>query len=141
MPDGPSDFNMQIADVWLSGPGNFESVLVGKVACIIIWLPTQTILRASQGAERLFGYFSQELDKRNLSILIPPRFRQAHEGHVKQFAIKPLTRPMGKAGMKFIGLRKDGAEFPCRIALDDVRYRDWVFGMATIVPVAEEATA
>ncbi len=75
-----------------------------------------TIIMVNRQAEALFGYSPEELLGRQLEILLPQRFREAHIAHREHYFSAPLTRPMG-AGLQLSGRRKDGTEFPVDISL------------------------
>ena len=66
--------------------------------------------------EEIFGYDRAELLGSPVEKLIPAELRAAHRGHRDDYARAPRTRPMG-AGLRLLGLRKDGATFPVEISL------------------------
>lgn len=75
------------------------------------------ITQFNYGAEAVFGYTKDEIVGRNLNMLIPDRFRAAHERYVKQFAASGVSaRRMGERAEIF-GLRKDGSEFPAEASI------------------------
>jgi len=75
-----------------------------------------TILLVNTRAEEMFGYPKAEIIGKPHDILLPERFRRAHEKHVAHFFKEPRTRPMGQ-GLELAGLRQDGSEFPVEISL------------------------
>ena len=74
------------------------------------------IIELNPCAERLFGYFKQELIGQPIESLVPPQSRQLHGKHVQDFFAEPRTRAMGR-GLSLAGRRKDGSEFPVEISL------------------------
>jgi PAS domain S-box-containing protein len=78
------------------------------------------ILHANSQTARLFGWPLQELLGRQLEVLVPPRFREAHAGHRQQFFTDPRARGMG-SGLELSGLRRDGSEFPIEVSLSPLR--------------------
>lgn len=77
-----------------------------------------TIIYSTQAAKKLFGY--PELDAKNLKDIIPVRFRERHNDHLRHFRANPKERPMGSLQMSLIGLKNDGSEFPIEIGLNPI---------------------
>jgi PAS domain S-box-containing protein len=85
----------------------------------------QRITFFNQGAERMFGYSTEEILGESLDILIPDPYRAAHAGHVRAFGASPVVaRRMGERG-QIVGQRKNGEVFPAdaSISKQDVRGR------------------
>jgi PAS domain S-box-containing protein len=107
---------------------------------------SQRITYFNQGAENVFGYSADELMGERLEVLIPPRFRAAHEDQVRSFGEGPVAaRRMGERG-QITGLRKDGDVFPAdasisRIQVDGKRIYTAVLRDITERKRAEEALA
>jgi len=77
----------------------------------------QRIIHFNHGAEQIFGWRSDEAIGRDLSVLIPERYRRAHPGHMHDFArADVVARRMGERGEIF-GLRRDGTEFPAEASI------------------------
>ncbi len=71
----------------------------------------------NQGAERIFGWRAAEVVGKELSILIPERFRSGHGQRMAGFHHGDATaRRMGERGTIY-ALRKDGAEFPAEASI------------------------
>jgi PAS domain S-box-containing protein len=86
--------------------------------------------------EEMFGYKREELLGRNLSVLVPERFRAAHEGHTAAYFAHPRTREMGQ-GMDLAGLRRDGTEFPVEISLSYVAEEEKRLALSFITDITE----
>lgn len=75
-----------------------------------------TILLVNARAEQMFGYPKKDIIGKPHAVLLPERFRKAHEEHVAHFFEEPRVRPMGQ-GLELAGRRRDGSEFPVEISL------------------------
>ncbi len=63
-------------------------------------------------AQLMFGYTDNELLGKPIDLLIPERFRQAHEGNIAAFRRSGVNARMKDARIDIVGLRSDGREFP-----------------------------
>jgi PAS domain S-box-containing protein len=78
---------------------------------------TQRITFFNEGAVRVFGYEVSEMMGRQLTMLLPERYRGAHGGHITAFGASPVTaRRMGERSL-ISGVRKNGEEFPAEAAI------------------------
>ena len=75
------------------------------------------IIFFNQGAERVFGWTAAEVTGRDLSLLLPDRFRPGHAERVAGFGHGDrAARRMGERGTIY-ALRKDGSEFPAEATI------------------------
>ena len=77
----------------------------------------QRIVLFNQQAEAMFGHPAHEVIGRPLEILLPPRSRKGHKGHVEGFAAGSVSRRLMSDRSELYGLRKDGEEFPLEITI------------------------
>ena len=78
------------------------------------------VVNYNHGAEEIFGWQRAEVTGRPLSVLLPERFREAHEGHIAHFAQSPrAARRMGER-QEIFGLRRDGSEFLAEASISRV---------------------
>jgi len=77
----------------------------------------QRIVGFNKGAEDTFGYLAEEVLGKPLSVLMPERFADAHQAHVRGFAEGgEAGRLMG--GQRFVyARRRDGSEFPAEASI------------------------
>lgn len=98
-------------------PELFSGLLAIAADAVIALDDEQRIIFFNEGAERIFGWSAQEVGGKPLAILLPTRFRDAHEGHVRGFAAAHgRARVMGER-QQISGLRKSGEEFPAEAAI------------------------
>ncbi len=99
------------------GPNTlFEKLFEASPDAIVVTDAEGRITSINSQVEHLFGYGRQELIGREVEILVPERFRQAHPDHRSAYKAHASVRPMG-AGLELFGRRKDGSEFPVDIML------------------------
>ena len=68
------------------------------------------------GAERIFGFASDEVIGRSLTALMPERFREAHRTGLARYVATGEARVIGKT-LELAGRRKDETEFPLELSL------------------------
>ncbi|HLI56585.1 MAG TPA: EAL domain-containing protein [Actinomycetota bacterium] len=91
-------------------------------------------------AEAMFGYDRSELLSRELELLVPGDFREAHRQHRADYARHPFVRPMG-GGLQLRGVRKDGSAFPVDVSLSPVGEGPARLYVAAIRDVSERKAA
>lgn len=74
------------------------------------------ILFSNDSIKTIFGYDADEIIGKNMTLLIPERYKELHLKGLETFQISNnLWRSVGR--VKMIGTRKDGTEFPFEISL------------------------
>jgi protein-histidine pros-kinase len=104
-----------------SGPardaeGKFRALLEAAPDAIVIVREDGCIELVNAQAEALFGYRREELLEQPIEVLVPHRYRRAHESHRTRYFALARVRPMG-ADLDLYARRKDGSEFPVEISL------------------------
>ena len=90
----------------------------------------------SSGAERLFGYRRSEALDRNVAMLMPSPYREAHDGYLAAYRETGVKKIIG-IGREVIGRRKDGATFPMYLSIGEM----WLAGRRYFVGVAHDLTS
>jgi PAS domain S-box-containing protein len=70
---------------------------------------------------KLFQYEPQEVIGKNISILMPPPYKQEHDHYIDRYQTTGRAHIIG-IGREVTGLRKDGTQFPFRLGVSDVNF-------------------
>ncbi|MDQ0477261.1 PAS domain-containing sensor histidine kinase [Chryseobacterium gotjawalense] len=81
------------------------------------------IERINPAGLKIFGYQNDELVGQNVSILMPEPDRSAHHQYMQHYRKTGEKKSIGKI-REVIGQRKDGTQFPLRLAVSEVQYLD-----------------
>jgi two-component system sensor kinase FixL len=71
-------------------------------------------------SERMFGWRPDEVQGRNISMLMPEPFRTQHDAYLHRYLATGEKRIIG-IGRIVVGARKDGTTFPMELAVGEVR--------------------
>ena len=79
--------------------------------------PESRIVSWNAGATAMFGWTAEEAIGRELTMLMPERFRAAHLAGIARLVRTVEPRLVGAGPVQLEGLRKDGTEFPIELTL------------------------
>jgi PAS domain S-box-containing protein len=94
----------------------FQSLVESATDAIVVANGRGIIVTWNRAASRLFGYATDEIVGQALTILMPARYRQAHEKGLARIEATGQGRVMGSV-VELHGLRKNGEEFPIELSL------------------------
>jgi PAS domain S-box-containing protein len=93
----------------------FRSLVDSATDAIVVADHRGFIVSWNRSASKLFGYADKEVVGQPLTLLMPTRYRHAHEQGFARMESTGTSRLMG-AVMELHGLRNDGAEFPIELS-------------------------
>jgi PAS domain S-box-containing protein len=88
------------------------------------------------GAERLFGRSSSEVMGKNVSMLMPSPYQEAHDGYLKAYRETGQAKIIG-LGREVVGLRKDGSVFPLDLAVTETEVAGKRFFIGVVRDITE----
>jgi PAS domain S-box-containing protein len=94
----------------------FRSVMDAASDAIIVSDGHGRIVSWNRGAQAMFGYPEPEVLGQPLAMLMPERYRRAHQEGLRRFIGTGESRLIGST-VELEGMRKDGSEFPLELSL------------------------
>ncbi|MEZ5540861.1 MAG: PAS domain S-box protein [Pseudomonadota bacterium] len=94
--------------------------IVDTVVDGIITINEKGIIESfNPAAEMIFGYRSEEVAGKNVSLLMPESYRHAHNGYLENYCLTGERKVIG-IGREVEGLRRDGSVFPMDLAVSEM---------------------
>lgn len=104
----------------------FRSLVQSAPDAIVVADEHGYIVSWNEAAAKMFQYTSAEVLGKPLTILMPMRFREAHEMGIERMRTTGRGKLIGTV-ITLQGLRKDGREFPIELSLATWKGRDGAF--------------
>lgn len=98
---------------------HLEAILTTVPDAMIVIDEKGTIQSFSATAERLFGFDSEEVQGRNVSMLMPTPYRQEHDSYLARYLATGDRHIIG-LGRIVAGQRKDGTTMPIELTVGEV---------------------
>jgi two-component system, LuxR family, sensor kinase FixL len=99
---------------------HLQSILDTVPEAMIVINERGAIQSFSSAAERLFGYAAGETMGQNVRMLMPPPYRENHDGYIERYLRTGEKRIIG-TGRVVVGARKDGSIFPMELAVGEMK--------------------
>lgn len=114
----------------------WQAVLESARDAIISIDQRGTVTLFNRGAERIFGYAADEVIGRNVTMLMPPPYRDEHDEYLAHYERTGEPRAIG--GIRDVhALRKGGEVFPIELSVSEARYGEDRIYTAIIRDVSE----
>jgi PAS domain S-box-containing protein len=81
--------------------------------------PAGTVQIFNQACERLFGYKADEVIGQNVKMLMPPPYRDEHDGYIRKYQ-QTGERRIICIGREVVGWRKDGSTMPLELSVGEM---------------------
>lgn len=105
---------------------HLQSVLDTVPDATVVIEPDGTITTFNMAAVRQFGYTPDEVVGRNVSMLMPTPYREAHDNYLNRYLTTGEKRIIG-IDRVVVGQRKDGSTFPMKLAVGETRSGDRIY--------------
>lgn len=115
---------------------HIEAVVENAVSPIITIDERGQILHVNKAACDTFEYAADEMEGRNVSMLMPAPYREKHGGYIQNYLATGDAKVIGK-GREVTGLRKDGTTFPIDLGVAEVMLATGRTFIGTVTDLSE----
>jgi PAS domain S-box-containing protein len=133
-------FNSRTLESLEHSEEHFRSVAETAIDAIITVNSNGRIIFWNKKAELMFGHMANEVIGQPVALIMPERFRQAHQRELSRTASRKRPKIVGNL-LELVGLRKDGSEFPLELSIANWQTREGNFFTAIIRDISERKQA
>jgi two-component system sensor kinase FixL len=123
-----------------SREAHLQSILATVPSAMIVIDERGIMQSFSAAAVRLFGWTPEEAIGRNVKMLMPQPYRDAHDSYLERYLTTGERRIIG-IGRVVVGERKDGSTFPMELAVGEMQSGGRRFFTGFVQDVTERQTA
>ncbi|GAA0694868.1 hypothetical protein GCM10009104_23000 [Marinobacterium maritimum] len=102
-----------------AGGARYDAIIEGAAAGIVRINGRGQILEANPFVQEMLGYTLDEMIGRNVKMLMPARWSEAHDGYLEAYQRTGEARVIG-TGREVEALHKDGHTIPVHLAVSEV---------------------
>ena len=96
-------------------------IIMNSILDGVITIDNQGQIEAfNPSAESIFGYSSDEIQGKNINVLMPEPYHSEHDGYLKDYYETGVKKVVGMV-REVTGLRKDGSTFSMDLAVAEVK--------------------
>ena len=117
----------------------FRALFQNNTEGMIVITGQGFITDVNQAAEAIFGYAPGELIGARVERLMPAEHADKHGEYLTRYLSTGEARVIGTTGRELHGIRKNGARFPLRLGIGEVRSGHANYFVATIIDLTEIA--
>jgi len=118
----------------------FRSLVESASDAIVVSDQQGYVISWNRAASALFGYEGPDIVGRPLTLLMPMRYREAHELGMERIRTTGLSRVIGHT-VELHGLHRDGHEFPIELSLAAWKTQEGRFFSGIIRDISERKRA
>lgn len=96
---------------------SYEAIFNSAVDGIVVTDENNIIRSFSPGAEKLLGWKQEEIIGKDVALIIPERYREAHYAGVQRFLNTRIPKVIGQPFVRLSSLHKDGSEIPTNFSI------------------------
>ncbi len=116
-------------------------LLFANVIDAIIIIDQRGIIETfNHAAEHIFGYRSEEIIGRNLSILMPEPHRSAHDGYLHDYAVRRESRAL-EQNRELTAVRRNGEHFTIELRVSQVSHHGEIRFIGLVRDITERKRA
>jgi PAS domain S-box-containing protein len=133
-------FNSRTLESLEHSEERFRSVVETAIDAIVTVDSNGRIIFWNLKAELMFGYKAAEVIGQPIAVIIPERFRKAHQRGLNRAAVRNKPKITGNI-LELVGLRKDASEFPLELSLANWETKEGIFFTAIIRDISDRKQA
>ncbi|MEE9397022.1 MAG: ATP-binding protein, partial [Methylococcales bacterium] len=116
-----------------------RTIVDSSPAGIITITQQGSIQSFNAAAERLFGYTSEQVMNKNVSMLMPVNQAMQHDGYLRNFLRTRESKIIGM-GRELVGLHSDGTEVDIFLSISEIRFGDSKLFLGMVTDISDQVT-